>query len=260
MGKTVKAKTTSSAASAAPTAGTAANSPVKAKPTSRGTIITKRRSPEQIKKDKPRPKGFYLEGELLDGSLSRFTLTLGNPRNDGYHDRMQKEIDACNEEVLRYGILGGFYMKRSLKDERPLLNEKDDYTKKMFIMSMEAEEMNHEGLLKKMQFVLEFFKRPENNTYATTVFLPNDWDKTPPQDQPLRKLCDYLQYTEIKKLIKKMNDDAGPFWYENNEAAAWAYFREGHVPTSAALDLGFPDDKVTPAYVQREHVSNNPLP
>lgn len=215
----------------------------------RGKVIANRKSATEVRKQKPRVRGWYVEGELVEGGLATFTVTQSDPCEDAYSWNIQKSISNKDLDIpiCQQGIINSYNMRRSLKDDRPLYNaKKSEYMRKIYVMMMEPDEMNKEGLHKKLLVVKAFLEEKENNAYLTKVYLPSDWDKTPPDSEPLRRLDHFLQYKELVRFIKDIDKEAGPRWYHENTEAAWCYFTEGHVPREAAGDLGFPDDQVTP--------------
>lgn len=233
-------------------------SPAKSSSPNRAKLTKGRRSYEELRKSKPRSPAWYLEGRLFDGNLAGFTTTMADPNQDCYAQPLIEALadTESDAEICNTGIIGAFYMKVSLTDERPLTNVKDDYMRKTFVILMEPEEMTREGLYAKLLVVKKFFELPTSNAYKTKVVIPKEWDKTPPEPTPLPKLDEVLQYKEVKKVLSRIYNKADMTWYGANEEEAWCFFNEGHVPFEAVLDLGFPEDRVCAA---APHVTNDPL-
>jgi hypothetical protein len=221
-------------------------SPVKSPGTPRGKPISGRRSAAQIRADQPRDAGWYLSASLLDGCLAYFTVTLSDPGQDAYTQPLKDEIAKrdSTEEVCQLGILGGYYMRKSLEHDVALLNVKDSYQRKAYILMMEPDEMTTDALLTKLEVVRNFLMKPSNNRYNTKVFIAEDWDMTPPEPRPLPKLDQVIQYKEIVNVIKRMYAGVGPDWYTNNIDAATSYFTPGFIPAEAMTHLGFPAELV----------------
>lgn len=225
---------------------------------SRGKNISGRRSYQEVKEAKPRTPAWYICGALLDGNLAYFTVTQSDPGQDAFTQRLIEEIQDSNSTaaVCDLGILGGFYMKVSLTDERPLTNVKDEYMRKAFVILMEENEMNQEGLFAKLQVVKSFLELPTSNKYKTKVIIPKDFDLTPPEPTPLAKLDHFLQYKELLNVLKRIYNVVDMTWYQNNQEWTDCYFTEGHIPFEAVVDLGFPEDKCLAA---APHVTNDPV-
>ena len=156
-------------------------SPAKPSP-SRGKAMGGRRNKQEVKEAKPRSPGWYICGGLMDGNLAYFTVTQSDPGQDAYTQPLVEAVQDTNgsDPVCELGILGGYYMKVSLTDERPLTNIKDEYMRKAFVILMDEDEMTSEALLEKLQVVKTFLERPGSNRYKTKVFIPENWDLTPP--------------------------------------------------------------------------------
>ena len=194
----------------------------------------------------------------MDGNLAYFTVTQSDPGQDAYTQPLVEAVQDTNgsDPVCELGILGGYYMKVSLTDERPLTNIKDEYMRKAFVILMDEDEMTSEALLEKLQVVKTFLERPGSNCYKTKVFIPENWDLTPPEPSPLPKLDHFLQYKEVISVLRRIYNVVDMTWYQANAQYVDCNFTEGHVPFEAVLDLGFPEDKMLPAM---EHVTNNPV-
>ena len=225
---------------------------------SRGRNISGRRNLQEVKDAKPRTPAWYLCGGLVDGNLAFFTVTQSDPGQDAFTQKLIEEIADSNSTapVVDLGILGAFYMKVSLTDERPLTNVKDEYMRKAFIILMEEDEMTKEGLFAKLQVVKAFLELPKANKFKTKVIIPKDWDVTPPEPAPLMKLDHFLQYKEILSVLKRIYNVVDMTWYANNQDWVDCYFTQDHIPFEAVLDLGFPEEKVLPA---APHITNDPV-
>ena len=135
-------------------------------------------------------------------------------------------------------------MRKSLEDSDPLMNAKNGYQRKAFVRVLDEDETSLAHRLQGLNVIKEFLERTENNRYGTKVYIPADWDLTPPEPNPLPKLDHFLQYREIVNVIKDIFDNVDGNWAVNNMESAVAFFTEGHVPFAANTDIGFPMDLV----------------
>jgi hypothetical protein len=233
-----------------------------AKSPGRARNMGNRRGAKEVKDAAPRAQGWYCNGCLLDGNLALVTLSDRNPGKDAYSKPLENEIGnkESTDPISQIGLIGPYNRRINLHDPRPLKNSHNDYTRKAYIVLMEPEEMTEEGLLAKVEHVKRFQETKKANTFGTKVFIPSDWNLTPPEPAELPKLDHWLVYKDIVQLIRRLYAGAGNNWYQNNRDEADAYFSEGFIPFDASTDLGFPEHKCLPAPPVPEYLLNVGVP
>lgn len=224
--------------------------PNKGKPTKPpgGSPPSGRKSKAEILKTKGTLAGWYLKSALLQGGIELITITTQTMADDAFFQNLVNRINEGHEEesIDKIGLLGAFFMRISLTNSNRLMNSKTNYQRRAFIRAIDDGEEGADSRLAALKVVQKFLQDITNNQYKTHVFiLEPGWDMTAGLEE-LPKVDNYLQYSEIVKIIKRMFDNVNNTWATENLHAAECYFTEGHIPFEAIRDLGFPQNKVSP--------------
>jgi hypothetical protein len=205
-----------------------------------------RRSKADILKSKGSAPGWYLRSALLQGGLELIIITTQTMVDDAFFQNLITKINEGDDSgpIGQLGFLGAFVMRISLNNPNALLNAKSKYKRRAFIRVLDEGEEGDDDRLAALRVVKGFLEEYNNNKYGTPVFIQEPgWNMTASL-QELPKVDNYLQYSEIVKIIKQMFEGVDSTWATNNATAAECYFTQGHIPFQAIQDLGFPDNKV----------------
>ena len=215
---------------------------------SRGSPLKHRKPTGEIQQTKL-PPGWHLHEILCEGHLTVIQITNSSMTQDAFSQPLtdalaNREPTQQADPIKDNGIVGSYFMRKSLEDGDPLMNAKNGYQRKAFVRVLDEDETSLAHRLQGLNVIKEFLERTENNRYGTRVYIPADWDLTPPEPNPLPKLDHFLQYREIVNVIKDIFDNVDGNWAVNNMESATAFFTEGHIPFAANTDIGFPMDLV----------------
>lgn len=201
---------------------------------------------DYIKKCKPKEPGWYIRASLYSGNMACFQITTSDFANDAFTQRLIEKLATDDQDdINQIGLLGAFYMRKSLSNSDPLLNSKNGYQRKTFVAALEEDECNAESLLSKVETIKRFLERPQNNRFGTKVFIQQPgWDLTPPDPAPLPKLDHILQYRQIALVLRILFDGVDGTWATSHRETADLFFTPGHIPFEAVADIGFPIDAV----------------
>ena len=244
--KMANTKTNNSKQGAPPAKGSP-NAP-KAPSPARSSPMKGRKSKNAIRQTKPLEPGWYLRSTLCQGCLMLIQITNSDFSNDAYTQPLIEKIATDDEdEINQIGLLGAYYMRKSLTNPAALLNSKNSYQRKVFVCVLDEDETSVDVMFSKLQVIKRFLELPENNRYGTKVFIQQPgWDLTPPDPAPLPKLDHFVQYREVVRIVNDLFDNVDGNWAINNRESADCFFTEGHIPFQAHADLGIPIEDVMP--------------
>jgi hypothetical protein len=194
--------------------------------------------------------GWHIRSVVVDGGLEVIFITQANFVDDGYGIvEVTKFLKHCQENgefdhpIMQIGLLGQYFMRKSLQDPDRLLERKGPYQRKCLVRVLDPGEEAPKHRFAALKVVKEFLQDKRHNQYDYPVHLNEDnFDRTP---SVLPKIDHYVQYTDIVKIVYDLFKDVDSTWAANNIESALAYFTEGYIPYEACQDVGFPEKYVT---------------
>lgn len=222
------------------------------KPMSKWTPPKGRKSKSDIKPASNGSPGWYLRSCLLHGGIEAIFITTAALTEDAYYNPILVALgDPAGgmEDIKSIGLMGAYYMRCSLANTGRLMNyrkgNQGDYQRRAFIRIIDEGEESGESRLAALRVIKAFLEAPANNRFRTKVYIQeHGWDMS--TDQEPRKVDNFLEYTEIAKIISALFDGVDGDWAQNNMDAAMCYFTAGHIPFAAHAELGFPLEAVEP--------------
>ena len=212
-----------------------------------GSPPSGRKSKADILKAKGAASGWYLWSTLVQGGLEVIMITTQTKKDDAFFQNLVTKINEGDgtEAVESLGLIGAYFMRISLSNPDKLLNNnKKKFQRRAIIRVLDEGEETDACRLAGLKVIKEFLEKYENNKYGTPVYiLEPGWNLTAGV-QEIPKVDNYLQYSEIVKIINKIFDDVNSTWATDNPTDAECYFTEGYIPFEAIQDLGFPTSKV----------------
>ena len=212
-----------------------------------GSPPSGRKSKADILKSKGAASGWYVRSALVQGGLEVITITTQTMNDDAFFQNLITKINEGDgtEAVEGLGLIGAYFMRISLTNPDKLLNGgKKKFQRRAIVRVLDEGEETDAFRLEGLKVIKEFLEKYDNNKYGTPVYiLEPGWNLTAGL-QVIPKVDNYLQYSEIVKIIKKIFDNVDSTWATDNPTDAECYFTDGYIPLQAIQDLGFPSSKV----------------
>lgn len=195
------------------------------------------------------PIGWHIRSVLVEGGLELIFLTLSNFHDDCFgmtqlskFIKKRQEDNDYSDPVMQIGLLGQYYLRKSLKDPDRLLEKKGPYQRKVLVRVLDPGEETPEKRFDALQAVKKFLENKKHNQYEVSVHLNfNTFDQTP---SVMPKLDHYVQWTCIVKILQDIFPNVDNNWAAHNIESALTYLTEGYIPIDACQELGFPKEYV----------------